>query len=202
MLKFAFFLVFSYNCGNYRGGNMVKNVHIKKGLLVLGLATTLGICSYQLHKHNEVNRVKGYLNDLRTDDNYVDMSRISLDYNIESFNGSTMVEALKDTDIDYVIINDWIIYENAHVGTFIRPYFTNGEIIGYDDNNEAVYNCLKAVVGSNEGELYYEIPEGYYLDERETTAGPHGPMRYEMLKEYDINVYPDGNAYGLSLSKH
>lgn len=169
---------------------------------MLCLATTIGIGAMQIHKTSEVNRVKNYIDDLTNEENYVDLSRVSFDYDIKDFEGKYLRLALEQSDVDYVVIDDTIIYNGDQIGTFKIVDSINDVLIGYDDNNEPVYEGKSVAVNNIDGKFVYEIPEGYHLREIDITAGAKGPYKYEVLDNYHINVVEDYGAYGLSLSKH
>ena len=52
------------------------------GLLAVSLIGGATFGGFHLYKKSEVNRVKGYLEDFLTEDNYVDLSKISTSYDI------------------------------------------------------------------------------------------------------------------------
>ena len=104
---------------------MVKNMKFGKkfacGLLSVGILAGATFGGLALHKTHEVNRVKGYLEDFLTEDNYVDISCVDKNYGIKSFKGEYLREALQDMDVDYVRIDDTFvfdIYDGVHIGTF------------------------------------------------------------------------------------
>lgn len=181
---------------------MIKNIKIKKRLLALTLGVSLGIGSFKLYENNEVNRVKGYLNDFVTEDNYVNLTRVSKDYNINSFKGKYLRKALNELDIEYVIIDDWIIFDGNKIGLFNIVDYTNGELLGYDNNGNAVYNGMNAIVDNKDGKLEYIVPDGYELRETKIDAGNHGPMKFETLDNYNIIMTDENNCHTFHLSKH
>ena len=94
---------------------MIKNMKLGKrfatGLLtgfILAGAITGGL---QLHRTHEVNRVKGYLEDFLTEDNYVDISCVDKNYDIKDFKGEYLRRALQKMDVDYVRIDDTFIFD-------------------------------------------------------------------------------------------
>lgn len=163
-----------------------------------------GIGGFHLYKKNEVARVKGYLEDFLTEDHYVDLSKISTDYDIRSFDGKYLYEALKDSDISYVrITSDYIfdIYDGVHVGPFKQMTGMNkSKLLGYDDNNNPVYDGYEPIRTVKNGKLEYVLPEEYELEEISVLAEP---FDYERLMDREVvvreNNYED--SYTLSLEK-
>ena len=90
---------------------MLKNLVIKKSLLVGTMSLSILGSKYRVVKDPEVIRVKGYLEDFLTEANYVDLSKISTSYDIKNFSGEDLVKALSDSDIKYVRITDDYIYD-------------------------------------------------------------------------------------------
>ena len=93
---------------------MVKNLKLSKKLIAGTLIAAIigtGIGGYHMHRNNEIARVKGYLEDFLTEENYVDLSKVSGTYDIRDFDGEYLRKALEEMDIDYVRINDAFIYD-------------------------------------------------------------------------------------------
>lgn len=163
-----------------------------------------GIGGFQLHKKNEVNRVKGYLEDFLTEDNYVDLSKISTDYTISSFDGKYLYEALKNSDVKYVrITSDYIfdIENGVQVGPFKQMTGMNKDkLLGYDDEGKPVYDGYEPIRTIVDGKLTYVLPPEYSLEEISVLAEP---FDYERLMDREVvvreNNYED--SYSLSLEK-
>ena len=104
---------------------MVKNLKLYQKVLALVLAagiTASGVAAgMKLHKTNEVNRVKGYLEDFTTESGYVDLSSISSTYNIKYFDGEYLRLAMEELDVDYVRITDSYIFNGFFKGIKTLP---------------------------------------------------------------------------------
>ena len=180
---------------------MLKNLVIKKSLLVGTMSLSILGSKYRVVKDPEVIRVKGYLEDFLTEDNYVDLSKISTSYDIKNFSGEDLVKALSDSDIKYVRITDDYIYDGKHVEPFLQKTAMNYKhILGIDDNFKIVYEGYEPIRNVVDGSLVYEIPKGYKLTDIEVIAEP---VRYDELASKEIvvteNDYED--SYSLSLKR-
>ena len=58
-------------------------------LLAVSLIGEATWCGFHLYKRSEIGRIKGYLDDFLTEDNYVDLSKVSTSYDIRSFTSKT-----------------------------------------------------------------------------------------------------------------
>lgn len=176
------------------GGIMVKNVKFHKKFIATSLVVAIlgtGMVGYQMHKKSEYNRVKGYLEDYLTEDNYVDLTRVSIDYDIEPFDGKTLRLVLEDSDIYYVRITDSYIYDGAHVTPFPHVDLVDySTILGIDDNGEEVYKSLEPVRVPGENGVQIVGVDGY---EERTIYDMVDPIRYESLDEKVVDVikYPE-----------
>lgn len=184
---------------------MVKNIKFKKSILVKVLALSIigysGYQAFQLHKNNEIKRVKGYLEDFLTEDNYVDLSKISSDYNITNFSGETLSDVLKDSDIDYVRLTDSYVYNGSHVTSFKQKSAINyNNLIGTLDNGESVYEGYEPIRNSIDGNVTYDIPNEYTLEDIYVNAEP---VRYNELENMEINVIENNyeDSYSLVLER-
>ncbi len=196
-------------CG-YNPAEMEKHkrrIRFSKKFIAAILAASIigvGIGEFQLHKKNEVNRVKGYLDDFLTEDNYVDLSKISTDYAISNFDGKYLYKALKNSDIKYVrITSDYIfdIENGVQVGPFKQMTGINKEmLLGYDEEGKPVYDGYEPIRTVIDGKLSYVLPPEYTLEEISVLAEP---FDYERLMDCEVivreNNYED--SYSLSLEK-
>ena len=174
---------------------MVKNMKFGKkfasallaGLLMAGAVGG----SMHLYKTNEVNRVKGYLEDFLTEDNYVDISCVDKNYGIKSFKGEYLREALEDMDVKYVRIDDTFvfdIYDGVHVGTFKT-------VVAYREETDEYYDPIR--VSTDHG-IDYLYPEGFKLIELELTPEP---FDYERLDGTNIEVIEEQDSDRLMLRR-
>lgn len=180
---------------------MLKNLKIKKGLLAGTMAFVILGSGYKIVKVQEVNRVKGYLEDFLTADDYVDLSKVSKSYNIKDFSGEALAKALADSDIKYVRITDDFIYDGKHVEPFKQKTAVNYNcILGIDDNSEVVYQGYEPIRNNIDGSVVYDIPEGYELTDIKVLAEP---VRYDELNSKEVvvveNDYED--SYSLTLRR-
>lgn len=180
---------------------MLENLVIKKSLLVGTMSLSILGSKYRVVKEPEVIRVKGYLEDFLTEDNYVDLSKISTSYDIKDFSGEALAKALADSDIKYVRITDDYIYDGKHVEPFLQKTAMNYKhILGIDDNFKIVYEGYEPIRNVVDGLIVYEIPKGYKLTDIEVIAEP---VRYDELASKEIvvteNDYED--SYSLSLKR-
>ncbi len=164
---------------------MIKNMKLGKrfacGLLTIGLIAGTTFGGFQLYKTHEVNRVKGYLEDFLTEDNYVDISCVDKNYGIKGFKGEYLREALKDIDVSYVRIDDTFvfdIYDGVHIGTFKT-------MVAYDEENDRYYDPVRI---SSEDGIKYVYPEGYKLISLDLTPEP---FDYERLDGTNIELVDD-----------
>lgn len=171
------------------------------GFLTASIIGTSGIVGFHLYKENEIKRVKGYLEDFLTEDNYVDMSKISGDYSIKGFDGSILRDVLKEMNIEYVRFNDSYIYNQSHVEGFDQVTATDySKIIGEDDKNQIVYMGYEPIREPDSSGIKYIYPENYTLEEIHVYAEP---IRYDELDDRKVvvveNDYDD--SYSLILEK-
>lgn len=182
----------------------IKNIKFGKKFLAGLLATTIigtSLGAIKIHKDNEVKRVKNYLSDFLTSENYVDLSKISTSYDIKSFSGEALARALMDLDIKYVRITDSYIYNDPHVETFRQVTATNYDNpIGIDDSDSLVYEMYEPIRNTSSNGVTYEIPEGFTLDTIDVTAEP---IRYQDLNGKTITVYENDyeDSYSLTLNR-
>ncbi len=161
------------------------------GLLTVGIVTGATFGGFQLYKTHEVNRVKGYLEDFLTEDNYVDISCIDKNYGIKGFKGEFLREALENMDVKYVRIDDTFvfdIYDGVHVGTFKT-------IVAYKEETDEYYDPIRV---STENGVQYIYPEGFKLMELELTPEP---FDYERLDGTEIKVYNEEDSDRLMLRR-
>ena len=179
--------------------NLKFSKRMLAGMLAVG-TIGLGIFGMKLHKDNEVRRVKNYLSDFVTSDNYVDLSKISTDYVIKDFSGEILKEALEDMDVDYVRITDSYIYDASHVETFKQMHAVNYDCILGELYGKTVYEMYEPIRNISDSGVAYCIPEGFVLEEIEVVAEP---IRYDDLIGREVvvleNDYED--SYSLELKK-
>lgn len=182
---------------------MIRNLKFGKkfiaGLLAVSIIGT--ISSLHLYKKSEVNRVKGYLEDFLTDDNYVDMSKINGDYKISGFDGDILFEAIKEVNPEYIRFNDSYIYDGAHVTGFNQKTATNYNVIlGVDDTNNFVYDGYEPIRIPTEKGVDYSYPDNYILEDIHVLAEP---IRYNELDDKVIEVVENDydNSYSLVMCK-
>ena len=75
-----------------------KNIKFGKkfiaGILAISIVGSGAVGGFHIYKRSEINRVKGYLEDFLTEDNYVDLSKISTTYDIKNFDGEYLDDAI------------------------------------------------------------------------------------------------------------
>ncbi len=182
----------------------IKNFKMGKKFLAGILIATIvgsGVAGYKLHKRCEVARVKDYLEDFLTDDNYVDLSKVSKDYDIKGFSGESLAIAMEELDVDYVRLIDSYVYNDPHVETFTQMTAVNYDsILGIDDYGNTVYEMYEPIRNSTSTGVTYEFPEGYVLDSIDVIAEP---IRYNDLKGTNITVETNDfdDSYSLELRR-
>ena len=180
----------------------IKNLKFGKRFLAFVLAftvitSTLGI--YKLKRIKEVNRVKGYLEDFLTEDNYIDLSKISSDYAIESFSGKALHEALQDIDASYLRITDSFICDNDKIFT-VKNAINYSNILWEDKDGSPVYEMYEPIRMTSDGGVFYIIPEGFTLEDIKVKS-PN--INYFQLDDTRIIVYKNDyeSSYSLELKK-
>ena len=123
---------------------MVKNLKFGSRLISLVLATSIALsvsgCTSKFKSEREVERVKSYLEDFLTEEGYVDLSNISTDYEIYSFDGKYLKLALDDMNVEHVRITDSYVFNGDYVDGFpVMLAFNYNNLLGYDDNGDSVY---------------------------------------------------------------
>lgn len=183
---------------------MVKNLKLYQKVLALVLAagiTASGIAAgMKLHKTNEVNRVKGYLEDFTTQDGYVDLSSISSTYKIKDFDGEYLRLAMEELDVDYVRITDSYIFNGDYENDFpIMLAFNYNNLLGYDNNGNPVYETYDPIRISTEDGVRYIYPEGFTLKEVVVSIDP---VSYKELDDTEVHVSQDSeDSYTLTLNR-
>ena len=182
---------------------MVKNFKLGKkfiaGVLIAGIIGG-GIGTYHLSKRMEVNRVKGYLEDFLTAENYVDLTKVSGSYTIKDFDGEYLRKALEEMDVDYVRISNSFVYDDAHVLPFPHMNAVNYDNVLWNDGMQDVYEMYEPIRVPSEDGVTYQIPDNFTLEEVEEIANP---IRYEDLDDRKVvvfkNTYED--SYSLAMEK-
>lgn len=146
---------------------MVKNLKLGKKITALILTGAIVAGSYggfQLYKKSEVNRVKGYLEDFQTEEGYVDFTKISTVYDMKSFKGEYLLEAMEDMDISYIRITDDYIFDGEYYDGFMQKIALNyNNLLGYDDAGNPVYEAFEPIRTIRDGKLLYLYPKGFTL---------------------------------------
>lgn len=183
------------------GDIMSKKIRFGKRFMASLIAVSLiggSAISLKLYRTHEVNRVKGYLEDFLNEDNYVDLSKVPSSYDIADFKGKYLYEALKGSDISYVIINGSYIYDLPHVYGFIEKNAVDySHVLGTDQNGDVIYDMYKPIAVPTENGVTYSAPPNYELEDVCILAEP---IRYEELIGRDIKV--TANDYEPSYSLH
>lgn len=185
------------------GGIMVKNLKLSKKLIAGTLIAAIigtGIGGYHMHRNNEIARVKGYLEDFLTEENYVDLSKVSGTYDIRDFDGEYLRKALEEMDIDYVRINDAFIYDKDHVETFTHMNAVNYNKVVWNDGTNDIYEMYEPIRVPTSDGISYELPEGFALEKVLEIAEP---IRYEELDNREVKVYKNNyeDSYSLTMEK-
>ena len=183
---------------------MVKNLKFGKKLLSLALATSIAFsmsgCGKNFSSEKEIDRVKNYLEDFMTESGYVDLSNVSTDYDIKSFDGETLKLALEEMNVSHVRITDSIIFGGDYVDGFpVMLAFNYNNLLGYDDNGNPVYETFEPIrMGTDDGVQYY-YPKGFVLKE---VIILKDPILYEQLDDREVSVKQHSeDSYTLSLNK-
>lgn len=182
----------------------MKNLKFGKRFFAGILAASIIGCSmgsYHIYKKHEINRVKGYLEDFLTEDNYVDLSKISTSYHIEDFSGVFLKSALEEMDIDYVRITDYYIYDDAHVETFSQKNAVNYDsVLWTDSDGKPVYEMYEPIRMNDGTGISYQLPDGFILEDIEVIAEP---TRYSELDDKMITVSENNyeESYSLELKR-
>ena len=182
----------------------MKNLKFGKKFIASILAVSIigtSVGGFHLYKKAEVNRVKGYLEDFLTEDNYVDLSKISQNYDIKGFNGEYLDDAMEEVGVQYVRLTDTYVYD----GNVVTP-FKQMNAVNYDNyiwtDSEGVdyYEMYEPKRNLTDSGLTYSYPEGFVLEEIKVIAEP---LRYEGLENTEVivieNDYDD--SYSLVLNR-
>lgn len=149
--------------------------------------------------NEEIERVKNYLEDFKTIDGYVNLTRISLDYDIKAFDGWTLKKAIEETGVKYVRIADDFI-SNENLDYYPHYYAVNyDEVLGIDNNRDILYAMYEPILSLDENdEIKYNIPEGYVLEEAMEIALN---VTCDELDDMEIEVVETDNSYHLVLKE-
>ena len=161
--------------------------------------TTLG--SLHLYKKHEVNRIKNYLEDFLTEDNYVDLSKISKAYDIKGFDGEYLDDAMDELGVKYVRLTDTYVYNGSHVTPFKTMTAINYDNVTFvDQDGNKYYEMYEPIRVSGKDGVEYIIPDDFVLEETNVVTEPY---RYHRLENTEVvvheNTYED--SYSLSLEK-
>lgn len=172
------------------------------GVLALSITGGLIYGGIQLHKKCEVSRVKGYLEDFVTEENYVDLSKVTSDYKIRNFSGEALIQAMEDTGVDYVRLNDSYIYDGATVTPFTQITAINyDKVLWTDQYDNTYYEQYEPIRATSPDGVMYAVPNGYELEKVKIYAEP---TRYEKIENDKIividNDYED--SYSLILKRN
>ncbi len=185
--------------------SIVNNLKFGKkfiaSLLTVSILGTSFVGGLHIHKKNEVERVKGYLEDFLTEDNYVDLTKIASDYEISNFNGEYLDDAMEDLGIKYVRVTDTYVYDGARVTPFKQMSAINYDNVLFTDSEGVdYYEMYEPIRSTGNAGVNYDIPEGFVLEEIDTIADP---LRYEDLDNTEIvvveNEYED--SYSLNFRR-
>lgn len=171
------------------------------GLLVVSLVGGGIVGGLHLHKKSEINRVKGYLEDFLTEDNYVDLSKVTSSYDIKGFDGEYLDDAMEEVGVSYVRLTDTYVYDGKHVVPFKQMNAVNyNNYLWTDKDGNDYYEMYEPIRCSTEDGVVCVVPEGFQLEEIEVIAEP---FRYDRLEDTEIvvreNDYDD--SYSLSLER-
>lgn len=171
------------------------------GLLALSIIGGATWGGFHLYKKHEINRVKGYLEDFLTEDNYVDLSKVSTSYNIRNFDGEYLDDAMEELGIKYVRLTDTYVYDGSHVTPFQTLSAINYDSVSWvDEDGNPYYEMYEPIRVPSEGGVGYIYPEGFELIETDVVTEPY---RYYRLENTEVvvreNDYDD--SYSLSLEK-
>ena len=193
-----------YNTNKFWGdymGNLKFGKRFVAGLLAVSLIGGATWGSFHLYKKSEIGRIKGYLEDFLTEDNYVDLSKVSKAYEIKSFNGEYLDDAMDELGVKYVRLTDTYVYDGKHVTPFQTMSAINyDKVIYVDKDGNEYYDMYEPIRVPGENGVEYVYPEGYELIETDVIAEPY---RYYRLDDTEVvvrdNDYDD--SYSLSLEK-
>lgn len=183
---------------------MVKNLKLGKSIISLLLAGALTIggvrVGLSLHRKSEVARVKGYIEDFMTPEGYVDLTRVSTQYDIKSFDGEILQEVLEDMDVSHVRLTDSYVFNGNYVDGFPQKIaFDYDVLLGYDNDGKPVYKAYEPVRMATDEGVEYKYPEGYTLTQVEVLKDP---IPYFQLEDKEIHVgkYHE-DSYTITLNK-
>ena len=170
-------------------------------LLAVSLIGGATFGGFHLYKKSEIGRIKGYLEDFLTEDNYVDLSKVSRAYEIRSFNGEYLDDAMEELGVKYVRLTDTYVYDGSHVTPFQTMSAIDYDKVTYiDKEGNKYYDMYEPIRVPGEDGVEYMYPEGYELIETDVIAEPY---RYSRLEDTEVvvreNNYDD--SYSLSLEK-
>ena len=171
------------------------------GLLVASLIGGAGFGGFHLYKRSEIGIIKGYLEDFLTEDNYVDLTKVSKAYDIRNFNGEYLDDAMEELGVKYVRLTDTYVYDGKHVTPFQTMSAVDYDKVTFvDQDGNEYYEMYEPIrVPGNDG-VEYVYPEGYELIETDVIAEPY---RYYRLEDTEVvvreNNYED--SYSISLEK-
>ncbi len=156
---------------------------------------------FHLYKRHEIGRVKGYLEDFLTEDNYVDLSKVSTSYNIKNFNGEYLDDAMEELGVKYVRLTDTYVYDGKHVTPFQTMTAVNHDKVTFvDQDGNEYYEMYEPIRVPSEDGVEYLYPQGFTLEETDVIAEPY---RYYRLEDTEVVVRENNyeESYNLSLEK-
>lgn len=171
------------------------------GLLTVSIVGGGIVGGLHLHKRAEINRIKGYLEDFLTEDNYVDLSKVTNTYDIKGFNGEYLDDAMEEVGVSYVRLTDTYVYDGDHVTPFKQMNAVNyNNYLWTDKDGNDYYEMYEPIRYSTENGVVCLAPDGFELEEIEVIAEP---FRYDRLENTEVvvreNDYDD--SYSLSLER-
>jgi hypothetical protein len=193
-----------YNTNKFWGDYMADIKFGKRfvaGLLAVSIIGGATWGGFHLYKRSEIGRIKGYLEDFLTEDNYVDLSKVSKAYDIRNFNGEYLDDAMEELGVKYVRLTDTYVYDGKHVTPFETMSAVNKDKVIYvDQDGNEYYDMYEPIRVPSEDGVEYVYPEGYELIETDVIAEPY---RYYRLEDTEVvvreNNYED--SYSISLEK-
>lgn len=171
------------------------------GLLAVSMIGGATFGGFHLYKRHEIGRIKGYLEDFLNEDNYVDLSKVSKAYDIRSFNGEYLDDAMEELGVKYVRLTDTYVYDGSHVTPFQTVSAINYDKVTFvDQNGTEYYEMYEPIRVPGENGVEYVYPDGFELIETDVVTEPY---RYYRLEDTEVVVHENDydDSYSLSLKK-